>query len=218
MLDILILVALLAFSGVQTAAAEPPDVLLVKGFWFADGFLLAEPAQMDWQVIAKTPVKLYTDPSLASAVAGELSPGVRARIQNIAFAAYPGRQIIRATEAVTSSDGKVSLQPGDEIRLVCYQGDAMAAYVGDEMVLVDLYGLKLGDQVRSEWRERLGGLNQWLQLSTPDGKIGWAQFFDPATKSPRGRWQQQPHAAGGSHNFNVIVFSEEMPHFRGAHC
>lgn len=210
----LLLLLLLATGPLPVSAAAAPDVVLLKGFWFADGFLADDPRYLDWQVQPQLTVKLYESPSLTAPVVGELQPGDRARIHDIAFEAYPGQQVIRAKSAATSRDGKVSVRPGDAIRLVCYQGDAIAAYVQDELVLVDVYGLKLTDQIRPEWRDRLGGLNQWLQLWAPDGTVGWAQFFDPTTKSARGRWQRQPRPVGGSHNFNVIVFSNEMPHFQ----
>lgn len=209
----LLLVILLCLPA-PAVTATAPDCLLIRGFWFADGFLLAEPGLMDWHVVAKTPVKLLAQPDLSAPVLAELPSGARAKIEEIAFAACPGRQIIRANMAIASQDGKISLQANDEIKLVCYQGDAVAAYVGEDMVLVDLYGLKLGDQIRPEWRENMGGLQQWLKLVDSDGQSGWTQFFDPVSKRASGRWQHQPKAVGGSHNFNVIVFSEEMPHFQ----
>lgn len=217
-LCVLGLVLALLVSGLQITAAEAaeaPDVILMKGFWFADGYLADDPRYMDWQVIPEQSVRLYESASLTAPTVGELVAGVPVRIHDIAFEAYPGLQQIRAVVAGSSRDGRVRIEPGDIIRLVCYMGDAMAAYVGDELVLVDLYELKLEDQVKPEWRARLYGANQWLQLWTPEGKAGWARFYADGQDSSRGRWRIQPRAAGGQGKFNTIVFSSEQPRFQG---
>jgi hypothetical protein len=203
-------------GGMQMAMAAPDSskAVLIKGFWFADGVLADDPRNMSWQGIPDQPVTLYAGPSLMTAIVGELATGTRAGILDIAFEAYPVLQQIRATATATSSDGLIRVEAGDRIRLVCYLGDAAAAYIGDELVLVDIYELKLRDQIRPEWRDTLSGDNQWLQLRTPEGKEGWAKFYAEGSRSARGRWRIQPRAVGGSSNFNVIVFSDEMPHFQ----
>ena len=217
-LCVLVLVLALLVCGLQITAAaetETPKVILMKGFWFADGYLADDPRFMDWQVIPEQSVRLYESPSLTTPIVGELVAGVPVRIQDVAFEAYLGLQQLRAVVPGSSKDGRVRIEPGDIIRLVCYMGDAMAAYIGDELVLVDLYELKLEDQVRPEWQARLYGANQWLQLWTPDGKAGWARFYADGQNTSRGRWRIQPRAAGGRSNFNTIVFSPEQPRFQG---
>ena len=212
------LVLALFVIGLQTTAAagtEAPNVILMKGFWFADGYLADDPRYMDWQVIPEQSVRLYESASLTAPIVGELVAGVPVRIHDIAFEAYPGLQQVRAVVSGSSRDGRVRIEPGDIIRLVCYMGDAMAAYIGNELVLVDLYELKLEDQVKPEWRARLYGANQWLQLWTPEGKAGWARFYADGQDSSRGRWRIQPRAAGGQGKFNTIVFSSEQPRFQG---
>lgn len=211
-----ILVLLLA--GVPSAGAsapESPKVVLLTGFWFADGSLADDPRYMDWHVIPAQPVLLYEYPSLTAAIIGQLLPDTRARIHNIAFEAYPGLQEIKATAPAATRDGRIQVEKGDVLKLVCRMGDAMAAFVAGELVLVDVYGMNLLDQIRPDWKNRLNGDNQWLQLWTPEGKSGWAKFYSPGTQSSRGRWRIQPQAAGGSSNFNTIVFAEKMPAFQG---
>lgn len=212
------LVLALFVSGLQITAAavvEAPNVILMKGFWFADGYLADDPRYMDWQVIPEQSVRLYESASLTAPIVGELVAGVPVRIHDIAFEAYPGLQQVRAVVPGSSRDGRVRIEPGDIIRLISYMGDAMAAYIGDELVLVDLDELKLQDQVKPEWQTRLYGANQWLQLRSPEGKVGWARFYADRQNSSRGRWRIQPHAAGGRGNFNTIVFSQEQPRFQG---
>jgi len=212
------LVVAMLVSGLPITAAAATDaskVILMKGFWFADGYLADDPRYMDWQVIPEQSVRLYESASLTTSIVGELVAGVPVRIHDVAFVAYPGLQQIRAVVPGSSRDGRVRIEPGDIIRLVCYMGDAMAAYIGDELVLVDLYELKLQDQVRPEWRARLYGANQWMQLWTPEGKTGWARLYGDGQDSSRGRWRIQPRAAGGRNNFNAIVFSPEQPRFQG---
>jgi hypothetical protein len=214
---ILGLVLALLVSGLQISAAaanEEPKVILMKGFWFADGYLADDPRYMDWQVIPEQSVRLYESASLTTSIIAELVAGVPVRIQNIALEAYPGLQQIRAVVSGSSKDGRVQIAPGDIISLICYMGDAMAAFIGDELVLVDLHELKLHDQVQPEWRARLYGANQWLQLWTPEGKVGWARFYADGQDSSRGRWRIQPRAVGGRSNFNTIVFSPELPRFQ----
>ena len=217
-LCVLGLVLALLVSGLQITAAEAaeaPDVILMKGFWFADGYLADDPRYMDWQVIPEQSVRLYESASLTAPTVGELVAGVPVRIHDIAFEAYPGLQQVRAVVSGSSRDGRVRIEPGDIIRLISYMGDAMAAYVGDELVLVDLDELKLQDHVKPEWRSRLYGANQWLQLRSSKGKVGWARFYADGQDSFRGRWRIQPRAAGGRDNFNTIVFSPEQPRFQG---
>lgn len=207
----------LLISGLQitaAAATETPNVILMKGFWFADGYLADDPRYMDWRVIPEQSVRLYESASLTAPIVGELVAGVPVRIHDIAFEAYPGLQQVRAVVPGSSKDGRVRIEPGDMIRLICYMGDAMAAYIGDELVLVDLRQLKLQDQLKPEWRARLYGANQWLQLWSPEGKVGWARFYADGQDSSRGRWRIQPRSAGGRSNFNTIVFSSESPQFQ----
>ena len=212
------LVFSLLISGLPitvAAAAEAPKAILMKGFWFADGYLADDPRYMDWQVIPEQSVRLYESASLTTSIVGELVAGVPVRIQDIAFEAYPGMQQVRAVVSGSSKDGQIRIIPGDVISLVCYMGDAMSAYIGDQLVLVDLHELKLQDQVKPEWRTRLYGANQWMLLGTPDGKFGWARFYADGQESSRGRWRIQPRAAGGRSNFNTIVFSTKPPRFQG---
>ncbi len=212
--SVVLALLLTTVPAVEALAQETPKVVLLAGFWFADGFLAEDPRYMDWQVIPAQPVTLYEGPSLTATSIGQLLPDTRARIHNIAFESYHGRQEVKATASATSQDGRIQVKKGDVLKLVCRMGDAMAALVDGELVLVDVYGMKLRDQIRPEWRNRLNGENQWLQLWTPEGKVGWVKFYSPGTQSSRGRWRIQPHAAGGSGNFNTIVFSEKMPSFQ----
>ena len=211
---LVLLVVVLLSGGMKATSASVPDVVLIKGFWFADGILADELRSMECFVIPNQAVRLYEGPSLTTSMIAEIAPGTMARLREIAFEAYPGQHAIRATAAVKSLDGRISLEPGDIIRLVSFQGDAMAAYVGDELVLVDVYGLKLNDQIRPEWKEKLRGGNQWLLLGTPDGKEGWTRFYADGVSGTRGRWKIQPRAAGGSGNFNSIIFADAMPRFQ----
>ena len=203
-------------SGGVVAAKEYPNAVLLKGFWFTDGFLADDPRYMDWQVVAKQPVPLYQSPSLTTSIVGELKPGDRVRVQDIAFEAYPGLQQVRATGPAQSADGKIRIREGDRLGLVCNAGEFAFAFVGEELALVDLSALKLRDQVLPEWRDRLSGANQWLQLWTPEGKAGWAKFYASGSQTVRGRWQEAPNVAGRWMNFNAIVFSDSAPSFQDA--
>lgn len=207
----------LFFGGLSSGATASPEIqrsVLLKGFWFGDGFLADDPRYTDWYVIPLQAVKLYESPSLTTSIVGEMPAGAKGRIHDIAFEAYPDFHKIRVNTAASSKDGLIRLEPGSVVGLVCFQGDALASYVGDDLVLLDVYGLKLRDQIKPEWRFRLSGANQWLQLWTPEGKVGWVRFYGDLEESARGRWQIQPRAVGGGSNFNSIVFSDTLPQFQ----
>lgn len=212
-----IFVALIFFLMVSAVPVGALSVevsgVLLRGFWFADGYLADDPRYMDWQVIANEKVLLYKHPDETSPVTGELPAGARARIQDIAFMAFPEAQVVTAGAAGKSVDGTIQVHPGTSLRLVCFMGDALAGFVGQELVLLEIEGLRLMPQVRPEWRRRMSGQNQWLYLIPLQGEAGWARFRGDGAQGGR-RWQPQPRAVGGASNFNAIVFADKNPEFQ----
>jgi len=207
---------MILLHGLLIEASSSPfkgKSVLLKGFWFADGFLTDDPRYMDWVVIPNQEIILYESPSLTSSIVTSLAAGSQARLQDIAFEAYPDYLRIKAIVPAISNNGKIAIERGDAIGLICYMGDAMAAYVGNQLVLLDIQMFKVHEQVRPEWRSRLLGANQWLQIFTEEGKTGWARFYNDNQNYSRGRWQTHPQAVGGTSNFNTIIFSSRRPSF-----
>ncbi|MDR3573869.1 MAG: hypothetical protein P4L50_08410 [Anaerolineaceae bacterium] len=59
-----------------------------------------------------------------------------------------------------------------------------------------------------------GANRQWLKVRDGQGLTGWCKFAPVDGAPPKGRWRIQPRAAGGSANFNGIVFSDDQPAFQ----
>jgi len=210
LLTIVVLLLMLSMQAAWAAAPDLPKAVILKGFWYGDGFLADDPRYMDWYVIPTRPVKLYSDPSRTTAITGEIAAGTRVRIRDIALEAHPGWYVINAPAPMSTADGRIKVTAGEPLGLVCYSDGGMAVYIRGEVVFVDIFAPEFRGLVSVEWQSKMNGSNnQWLQVDTPDGLTGWV----PRNDGRPSLWKGQPNAAGASANFNPIVFSDEMPRF-----
>jgi hypothetical protein len=210
LLAIVGLLLLLSMQVTLAAGTEMRKAVLLKGFWYGDGYLADDPRYMDWYVIPSRPVNVYSHPSFTTMIIGEIAAGTRTRIRDIAMEAHPDWFVVSAPAAMSTQDGRITVSKGEPLGLICYIWEGMAVYVRDEVVYVETFAPEFRGLISQEWQSKLnGGSNQWLQVDLPDGAVGWAPRADGQPQL----WRGQPKAVGGSANFNTIVFSDERPRF-----
>lgn len=201
-LPIIVLCSLL-FLGCVAIASDIPQIMELESFWYYDGYLTKSVPDAGYIVIPKQPVTLYAARDAASPAVGVIPPGQEADIMAISYTARPGQYKLTVKQALSTKDGKRKLKPGEIVGFVsAYGGDAVAVYHNGEIIAVETKGLELSPQTFQYPQAQ----NQWLYISDRQGLSGWCQF-GVGQSGPGERWRiNLAHAAGGSANFNPIVF------------
>lgn len=194
---------LLACSGAGALAADIPQTLVIDGFWYYDGYLADDVAAAGYSVIPKQPITLYSERDTSSRVVGVIPPDQEADIKAVSYIAHPGQYRMKINQALAATDGKQALKTGDVVGFVSvYGSDALAVYYNGEIIAVEAGGVEYSP----EPFEYPQAKNQWLYLSDRQGMSGWCQY-SAGKNDLRERWRiNYATAAGGTANFNPIVF------------
>lgn len=184
-----------------------PETYIMDNYWFYGGYLAENLREAGFRVIPEQPILLYETWDSASAVVGTLQPGEESKLLGITYVAHPGKEIIEVKKRLLSTDGKTVLQPGTTLGFLSQISDCAAVYYDNTLAFVSLEAL--GESVTSLRQFGRGADRQWLYLDNGQGVAGWGQF-----SKVKHRWRIQPNPAGGSQDFNVILFGDHMPEFQ----
>lgn len=208
-LALIVLSGLLHFGAVYAEDRSQPSLLL--NYWFYEGYLRQDLLASPSYVIPEQPVAVYEQAADSAPVVGMLTPGEKTRLVAIAYTMDPSGRPFIIDKCLASPDTDVVLGPGDAVVYVSrYGSDAVAVAYHQQILAVYAPDISLPVEMARDF----GTKRQWLKVRTEQGLTGWCKFAPEDGGPLRGRWRIQPNAAGGSADFNTIVFSDSRPTFQ----
>lgn len=207
---VLCLCLFICMSAGAAYAAEMPNVLPLKDYWYADGYLAQPLWGANQVVVAAQAIELHNHWDGNSPVRAVLEPGEKAVICEIVYVAQPGKQAFRLQEAAAAADGSARIEAGEWVGYISRSGsDTIAVYYKGAIQFMDVIGVVLPPEIVAGAE----GMGQWLHVRTESGKAGWCQFQAKAGESATSRWKIVG-ATGQLNQLAAIVAGDMTPQFR----